>query len=251
MKKIKTVIKLILSNDPLFRFEILRRIGKVLLPVYRFKWPQMEWWYDKFFNDYLIKFDEMNGMNSDRRWMQYQLLRLTENVPGDTAECGVYKGAGSYLICKFNQGSNLFKRKHYMFDSFEGLSEPTGLDGVFWKKGDLFCPEDIVKKNLSDFTDISFHKGWVPQRFNEIAHLNFSFVHIDLDLYRPTLESFKFFYPRMNNGGVIICDDYGFTSCLGATKAADQFLADKKEKMISLSGGGGFLIKGIETSKTS
>jgi len=48
---------------------------------------------------------------------------------------------------------------------------------------------------------------------------------------------------------VIICDDYGFTSCPGATKAIDQFLKNKKEKMISLSGGGGFLIKGTETSE--
>ena len=48
-------------------------------------------------------------------------------------------------------------------------------------------------------------------------------------------------------GGLILCDDYGFTSCPGATKAINEFLQDKEEKMISLSGGGGFLIKGTET----
>jgi hypothetical protein len=53
----------------------------------------------------------------------------------------------------------------------------------------------------------------------------------------------------MNEGGVIVCDDYGFTSCPGATKAVNQLLQNKPEKMISLSGGGGFLIKGIETSE--
>jgi hypothetical protein len=52
----------------------------------------------------------------------------------------------------------------------------------------------------------------------------------------------------MNKGGLILCDDYGFTSCPGATKAINEFLQDKKEKMISLSGGGGFFIKGTETS---
>ncbi len=52
----------------------------------------------------------------------------------------------------------------------------------------------------------------------------------------------------MNVGGVIICDDYGFATCPGATKAIDEYLRDKPEKMVMLSDGGGFLIKGIPIS---
>ena len=36
--------------------------------------------------------------------------------------------------------------------------------------------------------------------------------------------------------------------CPGATKAMDEYLQDKPEKMGMLSDGGGFLIKGISTS---
>ena len=70
-----------------------------------------------------------------------------------------------------------------------------------------------------------------------------------MDLFQPTLDSLEFFYQRTNKGGVIICDDYGFSSCPGASKAVDQFLENKKEKMLFLSGGGGFFIKETETSK--
>jgi len=219
------------------------------VPEYRFKWPQMQWWHDPVFNEYLKRFGEADGQNTDRRWMLYQLMRLVAQVPGDTAECGVYNGAGSYLICKVNQEIGLFRRWHHMFDSFEGLSKPMPCDGGHWKEGDLSCPEETVRKNLAEFGNFRVHKGWIPRCFAEIESHTFCFVHIDVDLFRPTLDSLEFFYDRTHEGGLIVCDDYGFTSCPGVTQAIDQFLKDKKEKMISLSGGGGFLIKGTATSK--
>ena len=36
-------------------------------------------------------------------------------------------------------------------------------------------------------------KGWIPSRFEEVKDKNFSFVHIDVDLYQPTLDSLNFF----------------------------------------------------------
>lgn len=247
MKKPKSILRRIKDNAPLHRFEMLRRIGKILVPKYRFKWPQIQWWDNPVFNNYLLKFNEIDLPNTDRRWMLYQLLRLVGNVPGDTAECGVYEGAGSYIICTLNQKSKSFRRTHYMFDSFEGLSRPLERDGRHWKAGDMSSTLETVTTNLSEFSNISIHKGWIPDRFPDVKNHEFCFVHIDVDLYQPTLESMKFFYPRINPGGFIVCDDYGFTSCPGATEACDKFLKDKNEKMIALSGGGGFLIKDLMT----
>jgi O-methyltransferase len=99
---------------------------------------------------------------------------------------------------------------------------------------------ETVAKNLSEFNKISIHKDWIPQCFPDVEHNDFCFVHIDVDLYQPTLDSIEFFYPRMNQGGVILCDDYGFTSCPGVTKAINEFLEDKKEKMISCQKGAVF-----------
>lgn len=248
MNILRAINRLAISKDPLARFGLLHRIGRVLLPEYRFKWPQMEWWKDPFFNKYLNRFNEVSGMNTDRRWMLYQLMRLTERVPGDTVECGVFEGAGSYMFCKMNRENQSFDRTHYIFDSFEGVSKPAGDDGMHWTEGDLSCPLDTVKGNLSEFDNVSFHKGWIPEKFADVENKRFSFVHIDVDLYQPTLDSIAFFYSRMNVGGIIVCDDYGFTSCPGATKAINEFLEDKEEKMIFLSGGGGFLIKGTVVS---
>jgi O-methyltransferase len=48
----------------------------------------------------------------------------------------------------------------------------------------------------------------------------------------------------MNKGGIIAFDDYGFTHCVGARAAIDDFMADKDESVIELSTGAAFVIKG-------
>lgn len=90
---------------------------------------------------------------------------------------------------------------------------------------------------------IVFHKGWIPERFADVAQRKFCFVHVDVDLFQPTRDSLEFFYPRMVRGGIILCDDYGFTSCPGAQTAFDTYLADKPEKVVNLPTGQGFIVR--------
>ena len=220
---------------------LFRKLGSALLPGYRFQFPQIGWWHDQRFSDYLQRFGELDGMNGDRHWMLFQLSRLARAVPGDTAECGVFQGASSYLICLANEGTG---KQHHVFDSFEGLSRPGPRDGDYWTPGTLACSLEDVQRNLSRFAEVSYHKGWIPERFAEVASRRFSFVHVDVDLEQPTLDSAIFFYERLSPGGILVCDDYGFTSCPGATAALDEFFSDKPEKMVALSSGGGFVIKG-------
>lgn len=235
------------DNGLAVRLRLLRAAGQVLVPSYRFKWPQLDWWKNEQFSAYLRRFGEIGGLNSDRKWMLHQLLRLTRSVAGDTAECGVFQGASSYLICASNAQSEAGRKTHHVFDSFEGLSEPGPSDGVHWARGDMRCGISEVKKALDGF-DVILHAGWIPDRFGEVADRTFSFVHIDVDLARPTAESLAFFYPLMEKGGIILCDDYGFSTCEGATEAIDQYLQNKSEKMLALPDGGGFLIRNTATA---
>ena len=221
-----------------WRWRAVCRITKWLLPNYRLSWPNLLWWEDEEFNAFLARFGELHGFNSDKRWMLYQLALMSNEVPGDTAECGAYQGAGSYLICKATQQS--CPRTHFIFDSFEGVSGPDEHDGDYWHKGDLSCS---LEKFQRPDGNVSIHKGWIPGRFNDVADRRFSFVHIDVDLHQPTADSLEFFYPRMNPGGMIVLDDYGFTTCPGAKKAADDFLRDKAENIFMMSCGSGLLIK--------
>lgn len=220
-----------------WRYLALLKIGRYLMPQYRFQWPHLGWWRDQSFNDYLKHFDQ-NDQDSDRRWMIGQLTKLVREAPGDTAECGVLAGSSSYLI------SRAFPdRTHFMFDSFEGLSTPEAIDGDRWHDGDLGCELEAARAKLTGCANVSFHKGWIPERFADVESRKFCFVHIDVQLYEPTRDSLQFFYPRMSDGGIIVCDDYGFTNCPGPRRAVDEFLEDKPEQMITLSCGSGFFFK--------
>lgn len=159
-------------------------------------------------------------------------------------------GASSYLMAASNRSRGK-SFNHHAFDSFQGLNAPGTEDGTHWAKDDLSYPLEKVREALSEFGEnVVYHAGWIPDRFPEVAGEHFRFVHIDVDLYQPTLDSIIFFYPRLKPGGILVCDDYMFTTCPGATQACDEYLADKPEKMISLASGGGYLIKGIPTVST-
>ena len=81
--------------------------------------------------------------------------------------------------------------------------------------------------------------------FAEVENQRFAFVHIDVDLYQPTRDSIEFFYPRLNPGGILLLDDYGFRSCPGATAAADEFFTDKDEAVANLPTGQGVVVKAV------
>jgi O-methyltransferase len=246
---LRVVTKVILGKGTLLeRFSLITQISKWILPEYKFKWPQMDWWNDIEFSNFVEEFDGKNSNNQDRRWMSFQLMRIVEDIEGDTVECGVWKGATSKMMLNMNSKSK-FTKQHHIFDSFEGLSEPTNVDGSHWAKNNLSIGESIVIKNLSPYENFKLYKGWIPHKFKDINENKFSFIHVDVDLYEPTRDSIEFFYNKMSDGAIFLCDDYGFTSCPGATKAIDDFLKDKNEKIISLSGGAGFFIKGTKVSE--
>lgn len=184
----------------------------------------------------------------DRHFNLYSLAKSLTSLSGDTAECGAYYGSSSFLICLANQGKQ--NHEHHIFDSFEGLSKPDVHDRMknvktpIWKEHDLAVSLETVQANLSVFDFVRYYQGWIPACFHEVADRHFSFVHIDVDLYQPTHDSLTFFYERMVPGGIILCDDYGFSTCPGATKAFDELLLDKPEKkVVHLSSGQGLIIK--------
>ena len=194
------------------------------------------WLEDKAFRYKFKELSPISPYSEERKWTLREFARYVIDIPGSMAECGCYQGASAYFMADANPDVPL-----HLFDSFEGLSQPdksdmtTSKDKRTWEKGDLSSPEEEAHQTLKEFPNVHFHKGWIPERFPEVAEEKFSLVHIDVDLYKPTIDSLSFFYPRMSHKGIIILDDYGSSICPGARKAADEFMADKSEYIIHLS----------------
>ena len=159
------------------------------------------------------------------------LLDNVRSVPGDVCEVGCYRGLSAYVIASILRKMEKSAPFH-LCDSFEGLSEFSTVDRSRFhdmdrpeKRQKYVCSLEAVRQNLHEFDFIEYHKGWIPEPFRELSDHQFCFVHIDVDLYEPTRESFAFFYPRLSPRGVMVFDDYGSVKFPGARQAIDECLS--------------------------
>lgn len=195
------------------------------------------------YSEAIIKADAIWSDNFYKQCRYYSLAQIAEiasyRFPNlDIAECGVWKGHSAYMISKIFS-KNHFLGNFHIFDSFEGgLSDKVDKDknllremtaGEVKIEKEIFSSQqDKVAAVLSDFSFINLYAGWIPNRFDEVSDRQFSFVHIDVDLYEPTIESLEFFWTRLVDGGFIVVDDYGSSQFPGATTATNEFLDKHK-----------------------
>lgn len=221
-------------------FSVLSHLSRYLMPHYQLPSYAVDWLHDSDFLEYQQKYS-VSPATAHRHLALSNLIQIVYDTDGNTAECGAYRGASSSLILSANERDNP-QRTHHIFDSFQGLSVPGREDNSYWSQGDLSASSEEIRQNLGD-RRYSLHRGWIPERFDDVADEEFCFVHIDVDLYQPTIDALRFFYPRLSIGGIIVCDDYGSSRCPGATRACDEFTEGHGlPAFVGLPAGGGFMI---------
>ena len=70
-------------------------------------------------------------------------------------------------------------------------------------------------------------KGFFPETVEDIED-SFCFVNLDADLYAPTISGLRWFYPRMERGGVILVHDFFSRVFHGIKDAVREFCEDEK-----------------------
>lgn len=157
-------------------------------------------------------------------------------IEGAVAELGVYRGDFSKLI------NDLFpERTFYLFDTFEGFSQKD----VEIEKNESFSQAKvghlgdtsirIVIDKLSHKENVVIKKGYFPESAADLINETFSFVSIDVDLYKPTYEGLHFFYRRLSKGGYILIHDYNNAYYSGVKQAVKQFWQETGVNYIPLS----------------
>ncbi|MBI9061606.1 MAG: class I SAM-dependent methyltransferase [Marinilabiliaceae bacterium] len=165
------------------------------------------------------KFKDKNRYYS--LWLQLQRISKN-NIPGDLAELGVYKGETAKLIHHLIPDRDLF-----LFDSFSGLPKQVireDCDGTVRPqtvKFDNTTPDEVVKY-IKGNEKIIVKEGIFPETAKGLENKIFAFVHIDADLYQSTLDALLFFYPRLSPGGMILIHDYNH-NWEGVEKAINEF----------------------------
>lgn len=242
LSEIVALAKAALENTDEYRkFVNAEKISGILYPKYKFSEYGRLFLEDTEFQAYYAKFMDANNWHSlDRKYVLREFLKQSDHVKGEFAECGVYQGATAYLLCAHGTKT---QRHVYLFDSFQGISEPKEHDGTYWTEGALSADLELVNLNLAEFDNYTPQVGWIPECFLGVSTAKFSFVHVDVDLYEPTRDSVEYFYSRLNSGGIMLFDDYGFKSCPGAKKAIDEFFDTRLESVINLPTGQAFVTK--------
>ena len=166
------------------------------------------------------------------------------NISGSIVECGVWKGGNGMLIALTLKSLSSENRDIYLYDTYAGMTEPTKYDvsnrtgesaHSTWKISNResvnewgYASIDEVKKNLYSTCypneKIKFIKGSVEDTIPKISPSEISLLRLDTDWYESTKHELEHLYPTLNNGGVLIIDDYG--SWAGAKKATDEYLED-------------------------
>lgn len=201
------------------------------------------WLGDGEFRDVYNGIESHTVVSSDRCYVLYCLARRALYLPGDFAECGVYQGGTALLASRVLAGC---EKTFFLFDSFEGLPRPDAeKDGPYLSEGVFRATSaEAVKKLASSAHDqVDVRAGWIPETFAGLDERRYAYVHIDVDLYRSTLDCLEYFYPRLTAGAVLVFDDYGFPAARGEKQAVDEFFAAKPEIPIALPTGQALVLK--------
>ena len=229
-----------------FGFEVRKapRPGKLSIPDDEFYAPLFSPWrgYGEF-AEYLKLAEPYTLVSPDRLYVLWSLARNAVLLQGDFWECGVYKGGTARMLAEFLGRNARSGAKLHLFDTFAGMPETDRAVDVH-KKGD-FSDTSLaaVKQVVGNGEMVQFHPGWIPDSFRGMPDRPIALAHVDVDIYRSVWDCCEFIYPRLQVGGAMVFDDYGFPTCPGARKAVDEFFRDKPETPIVLGTGQALAIR--------
>ena len=173
-------------------------------------------------------------------------LLATKMIDGQVAEVGTFRGASARLLRDYAEPCKTL----HVFDTFAGLPQPSNSDAEF-RKGEFAASLEEVRSYLGS-EGVRYHVGVFPQSADaEIRAMQFSFVHLDVDLYEGTLDCLKFFYPRLSLGGIIVSHDFEAERAPGVSRAFREYFEPMGVPFVQLSGYQGMAVRLTANGSTS
>lgn len=172
---------------------------------------------------------------------------VRRGIPGDFVECGVWRGGSILAMILTLQRLGVDDRDLHLFDTFEGMTEPTEFDRTDFGRHALqewatasaadqrAWPEHFGPQvfGLAGVEALLATTGYPQERLHlvpgrvedtipEQAPTSIALLRLDTDWYESTRHELQHLYPCLQTGGVLIIDDYGHWE--GARKAVDEYL---------------------------
>jgi O-methyltransferase len=175
---------------------------------------------------------------------------VNNQIEGDIVECGVWRGGSMLAVAKTLVQNQDTSRHLYLFDTFEGMTNPTDKDKDFagasaskllqqnkkedetsiWCYATLESVKQILHSSGYENDKIHFIQGKVEETIPQSAPDKISLLRLDTDWYESTRHELIHLFPKLSVGGVIIIDDYGYWE--GARLATDEYIRENNIKLL-------------------
>jgi O-methyltransferase len=189
---------------------------------------------------------EQSMASIERMYALYQAVThiVDIGITGDFVECGVWRGGSIMMMALTLLHKKAADRRIWLYDTFDGMTPPscddiqamTGhaastiltdnprdLNNPFWG----VAPRAVVEANLVKtgypMDLFQWVEGDVAETLPTQAPQQLALLRLDTDWYESTRYELETLYPRLQTGGVMIIDDYGYWT--GARKAVDGYFA--------------------------
>lgn len=238
---------------------MVRKIVKTILKNTKYKLINRSEYHDR--NDILrdLPFQKMYKVcqpftmtSVERMYALYKAIEhIIENkIPGDFVECGVWKGGSVMLMAMYLAEKKITDRKVFLYDTFEGMTEPNENDlHISGKTAKEVFLELKISKDISDWCNapieevihnmsltnfplenIQLVKGKVEDTIPEIIPENqIALLRLDTDWYVSTKHELVHLYPLLSTNGFLILDDFGHWA--GSKKAVLEYFKEEKIDM--------------------
>jgi O-methyltransferase len=183
----------------------------------------------------------------------YALARAVEyvvksSVPGTIVECGVWRGGSMMAVAVTLLRLGVTNRHLYLYDTFEGMTEPgeedvrhTGERAADLLADSVRGAHTKAEASLEEVREavlgvgypeglIHFVKGPVEETLPEHTPTDIALLRLDTDWYSSTKHELVHLYPRLASGGVLIVDDYAYWQ--GARQAVDEYVAENNLRLL-------------------
>jgi hypothetical protein len=171
----------------------------------------------------------------DRLYTLWQAVGNTAGVGGAFAELGTYRGGSAHFLALAARHLRGGAGEIAVLDTFEG--HPAVLVGAAdqdaesgrGQRAGKFADTSLeaVSEYLAPYSEIDVRRCVAPEGLDDLPDRAYALVHLDMDLYEPTLGALRYFAPRLARGGVIVLDDFRVPGCPGVEQAFREFFRDE------------------------
>ncbi len=174
--------------------------------------------------------------------VRVELFKRITGLSGDIVECGVNRG-NSFML--FSHLSSILEpyainRKIVGFDSFEGFRsidtkrDPSDIsENDFRALGTLDVLNQSISlfdlnRSISHMSRCDVIKGdaveTIPKYVQAHPEMTIALLHLDFDIYKPTLIALQNLLPLVCKGGIVVLDEFNYDKFAGETAALKEVL---------------------------